>query len=190
MSRTRCRCTLAPTARTHVIPGDVYNAFLDATAQCLEKVQNLFGNLCCRHCPRKTVKSLLTSASRRAYHILGGLTLTGRTVTPWPIHNRPPPRGGKLDPRSEGVKRIPFLLPLYTIRACEQHVRCADQALAARAMRFSRRRWTEEGIPNASRYFATVRRAISMPSTFRRSTILSSERTSAAGSASIISRMR
>src|SRR5690606_28486299 len=37
--------------------------------------------------------------------------------------------------------------------------------------RFSRLRWTEEGIFRASRYFATVRRAISTPSRFRISTI-------------------
>ena len=41
----------------------------------------------------------------------------------------------------------------------------------------SRRRWTEEGIPNSSRYLATVRRAISMCSSRNRWTIVSSERT-------------
>src|SRR5215471_10297775 len=55
---------------------------------------------------------------------------------------------------------------------------------------FSRRRCTEEGILIASRYFATVRRAISTPSIRNNSTILSSESVSSAGSAPIKLRMR
>ena len=43
---------------------------------------------------------------------------------------------------------------------------------------------------SASRYLATVRRAISIPSRFNCSTILSSESTPLAGSASMSSRMR
>src|SRR5258707_4759747 len=46
----------------------------------------------------------------------------------------------------------------------------------------SRRRCTEEGIRIASRYFATVRRAISMPDSRNRSTIVSSERIAAGAS--------
>ena len=49
----------------------------------------------------------------------------------------------------------------------------------------SRRRCTEEGIRIASRYFATVRRAISMPVSRNRSTMVSSERIAAGASASI-----
>src|SRR6266702_6650290 len=41
----------------------------------------------------------------------------------------------------------------------------------------SRRRCTEEGIRIASRYFATVRRAMSMPAARNLSTIVSSDRT-------------
>ena len=62
--------------------------------------------------------------------------------------------------------------------------------LTRSAMRFSRRRWTEEGMRIASRYLATVRRAMSMPSPFSFSTILSSDRTSAGASASISCLMR
>ena len=40
---------------------------------------------------------------------------------------------------------------------------------------FRRRRCTDDGMPMSSRYFATVRRAISIPSPFRRATILSSD---------------
>src|SRR5580700_9829053 len=49
----------------------------------------------------------------------------------------------------------------------------------------SRRRCTEDGIRIASRYLATVRRAISMPVARNRSTMVSSERISAGSSASI-----
>src|SRR5690242_17614023 len=49
----------------------------------------------------------------------------------------------------------------------------------------SRRRCTEEGIRMASRYFATVRRAISMPDSRKRSTMVSSERIADVSSASI-----
>src|SRR5436305_12992353 len=45
---------------------------------------------------------------------------------------------------------------------------------------FSRRRCTEEGMRIASRYFATVRRAMSMPASRSRSTMVSSDRTSCA----------
>jgi len=55
---------------------------------------------------------------------------------------------------------------------------------------FSRRRWTEDGIRMASRYLATVRRAMSMPESRRTFTIVSSERTSLAGSSSMSLRMR
>jgi hypothetical protein len=58
------------------------------------------------------------------------------------------------------------------------------------AIRFSRRRCTEEGMRIASRYFATVRRAMSMPPTLSSSTIRSSLRTSAGVSASISCLMR
>ena len=51
--------------------------------------------------------------------------------------------------------------------------------------RLSRLRCTDEGIPMASRYFATVRRAISIPSARRRSTIVSSDKTFALSSPSI-----
>src|SRR6202049_3362431 len=54
----------------------------------------------------------------------------------------------------------------------------------------SRRRCTEEGIRIASRYFATVRRAMSMPASRNFSTMVSSDSTSAAGSASIKCLMR
>ena len=50
---------------------------------------------------------------------------------------------------------------------------------------FSRRRCTEEGMRRASRYLATVRRAMSIPSRLSCSTILSSESTALAGSASM-----
>src|SRR3954468_742574 len=49
----------------------------------------------------------------------------------------------------------------------------------------SRRRCTEDGIRIASRYFATVRRAISIPDSRNRSTMVSSERIALAASASI-----
>src|ERR1700680_3880125 len=49
----------------------------------------------------------------------------------------------------------------------------------------SRRRCTEEGIRIASRYFATVRRAMSMPAARNLSTMVSSDRTSSGRSASI-----
>src|SRR3982074_1920055 len=49
----------------------------------------------------------------------------------------------------------------------------------------SRRRCTEEGIRIASRYFATVRRAISMPDSRNRSTMVSSGGITAGSSASI-----
>ena len=64
-----------------------------------------------------------------------------------------------------------------------------DAAGAERALPsmlcLSRRRCTEEGIRIASRYFATVRRAISMPETRNRSTMVSSDRITAGSSASI-----
>ena len=47
------------------------------------------------------------------------------------------------------------------------------------AICFSRRRCTEEGMRSASRYLATVRRAMSMPSCLSCSTILSSDSTAA-----------
>src|SRR4051812_41050372 len=49
----------------------------------------------------------------------------------------------------------------------------------------SRRRCTEDGIRIASRYFATVRRAISMPASRNRSTMVSSDRIAATCSVSI-----
>src|SRR5947209_5392390 len=49
----------------------------------------------------------------------------------------------------------------------------------------SRRRCTEDGMRIASRYFATVRRAISMPASRNRSTMVSSDRIAVALSASI-----
>src|SRR6195256_859696 len=49
----------------------------------------------------------------------------------------------------------------------------------------SRRRCTEDGMRIASRYFATVRRAISIPDSRNRSTMVSSERITAGSSASI-----
>src|SRR4029079_968623 len=54
----------------------------------------------------------------------------------------------------------------------------------------SRRRCTEEGIRMASRYFATVRRAISIPDSRKRSTIVSSESIADGSSASIICLIR
>src|SRR6266481_9134896 len=61
--------------------------------------------------------------------------------------------------------------------------RSEDAAGAERALPsmlcLSRRRCTDEGIRIASRYFATVRRAISMPDSRNRSTIVSSERIAA-----------
>jgi hypothetical protein len=65
---------------------------------------------------------------------------------------------------------------------------CSDPYYAGTA--FSRRRCTEFGIRSASRYFATVRRAISTPSCRSTATIASSDRISAAGSRSIRPRMR
>src|SRR6266853_5567407 len=61
-----------------------------------------------------------------------------------------------------------------------------DQAIAS----LSRRRWTEDGMRMASRYLATVRRAISMPDSRSRSTMVSSDNTSWALSASIRCLMR
>src|SRR5476651_2520760 len=58
------------------------------------------------------------------------------------------------------------------------------------AASFSRRRCTEEGMRIASRYLATVRRAMSMPASRNLSTMVSSESTLAAASASINWRMR
>src|SRR5262249_21588238 len=66
----------------------------------------------------------------------------------------------------------------------------SPQALVPAAIRFCRRRCTEDGMRRASRYLATVRRAMSTPSSFKRSTILSSDNTPLGGSASIISLMR
>src|SRR5450631_4899644 len=60
----------------------------------------------------------------------------------------------------------------------------ADRALPS-MLCLSRRRCTEDGIRIASRYFATVRRAISMPDSRNRSTMVSSERIRAGSSASI-----
>src|SRR5918992_5692330 len=54
----------------------------------------------------------------------------------------------------------------------------------------ARRRCTEDGIRSASRYLATVRRAISMPASRNLSTMVSSESTSRASSASINCLMR
>src|SRR5882672_1238152 len=65
----------------------------------------------------------------------------------------------------------------------------SEEAGAERALPsmlcLSRRRCTEDGIRIASRYFATVRRAISIPDSRNRSTMVSSERISAGSSASI-----
>ena len=61
---------------------------------------------------------------------------------------------------------------------------------AGTAACFSRRRCTEDGMRIASRYLATVRRAMSMPASRSLSTMVSSESTSAAVSASINWRMR
>src|SRR5262245_14177010 len=44
------------------------------------------------------------------------------------------------------------------------------RSYAARPIAFWRRRWTEEPMPSASRYLATVRRAMSSPSSLSRST--------------------
>src|SRR5208282_1313649 len=60
---------------------------------------------------------------------------------------------------------------------------------AHNSIAFSRRRCTEEGMRIASRYLATVRRAMSTPSLSRISTIRSSDSTSAA-SESMSERMR
>lgn len=54
------------------------------------------------------------------------------------------------------------------------------------ARRFARRLWTEDGMRIDSRYFATVRLAMSMPSAFSLSTIMSSDSTMSQVSASII----
>src|SRR3546814_5360851 len=59
-----------------------------------------------------------------------------------------------------------------------------------RLLLLMRRRSTEDGIRIVSRYFATVRRAMSMPSDLRISTIRSSDRTTAGVSSSISARMR
>ena len=64
----------------------------------------------------------------------------------------------------------------------------SDEASAIAA--FSRRRSIEEGMRSDSRYFATVRRAISMPLSFSLETMASSESTSRGGSSSIICLMR
>src|SRR5690242_19247867 len=61
-----------------------------------------------------------------------------------------------------------------------------DQAVAS----LSRRRWTEDGMRMASRYLATVGRAISMPDARSLSTMVSSDNTSSALSASIRCLMR
>ena len=58
------------------------------------------------------------------------------------------------------------------------------------AVCFSRRRCTEEAMRIASRYFATVRRAISIPASRSFSTMVSSDRTCAGFSASISCLMR
>src|SRR5258705_10238502 len=67
--------------------------------------------------------------------------------------------------------------------------RSEDAAGAERALPsmlcLSRRRCTEEGMRMASRYFATVRRAISMPVARNRSTMVSSDRIADGLSASI-----
>src|SRR5690242_2657529 len=55
---------------------------------------------------------------------------------------------------------------------------------------FSRRRSTDEGMRKASRYLATVRRAMFTPSAVSSDTIRSSDRISRGSSFSIISRMR
>src|SRR5687768_9274948 len=55
---------------------------------------------------------------------------------------------------------------------------------------FSRRRWTEDGIFNDSRYLATVLRAMSTPSFLSTATSWSSDSTASAGSLSISSLMR
>src|ERR1700685_482112 len=65
-----------------------------------------------------------------------------------------------------------------------------DSAHPAAALCFSRRRCTDEGMRIASRYLATVRRAISMPASRSFSTMVSSDKTSLAGSASINCLMR
>src|SRR5205085_12477393 len=85
---------------------------------------------------------------------------------------------------------------LRAIKAVEYHAvggwLCGHHTLSPRraAICFSRLLCTEEGMRSASRYLATVRRAISMPSRLSCSTILSSESTALAGSASMSSRMR
>src|SRR5579864_235509 len=80
------------------------------------------------------------------------------------------------------------------VNACRVEHRMAprndEQAHPAAALCFSRRRCTDDGMRIASRYLATVRRAMSMPASRSLSTMVSSERTSLDGSASINCLMR
>src|SRR5215216_6010449 len=64
------------------------------------------------------------------------------------------------------------------VRACEAMAALGtvDGRLRPMPRRPSRRRSADEGMRMASRYLATVRRAISMPSPFKRSTMRSSDR--------------
>src|SRR3546814_13788934 len=59
-----------------------------------------------------------------------------------------------------------------------------------RLLRLRRRRSTEDGIRIASRYFPTVRRAMSMPSDLTISTIPSSDNTTAGAASWLSARMR
>ena len=87
------------------------------------------------------------------------------------------------------------LFPLIELGSAPARVnasrRCAlSNDAAHKACSFSRRRWTEDGMRIASRYLATVRRAMSMPALRSSSTIESSDSTLSALSSSIICLMR
>lgn len=87
------------------------------------------------------------------------------------------------------VKNLHHTRPKLIVaqRSAKQSPAVGDQAFSCNF--FNRRRCTEDGMRIASRYLATVRRAISMPSWRNFSTILSSDRTLPAVSASIICRI-
>ncbi len=77
-----------------------------------------------------------------------------------------------------GNARTPDCDPLHADRLLDARgtARCFRSSRPA-AICFSRRRCTEDGIRIASRYFATVRRAMSMPAARSISTIVSSDST-------------
>src|ERR1700679_210695 len=99
------------------------------------------------------------------------------------------------DPESHLMPRLvwrPDTIPIWPGRnqaGAVSRDRSADAAGADSALPsmlcLSRRRCTEDGIRIASRYFATVRRAISMPDSRNRSTMVSSDRIAEASSWSI-----